>query len=420
MKKVILMLLICSMIFSMCSCGPLEKFFKKPISDEEIIEEQRAIVKIGFSNSEDEDEIEKVLTLDELKNWENPYEKYRSSVMHNTLTADEQLAYRALEYALVHSYRYTFLDTRLSISQLTAEEILNYLSYDSPLLEQNLICTTYVNAAFYDYKTDDGRTVEVLHRSTTVSVSNFKEELWHKKMLALEKAKHVFAELNTGGTQVELAERLYRYVAESIEYDAYLNERNWYKGDLAPFLYDAFINEKTHCDGFTNALALLFSLAGFEHVEKGDTTNVETGHTWNCVKLNDVWYNCDATAAPFIPYQSDTMGSGLFFAFGDYLQTSLPNHYGRYPECNSSLYMNPDAYLQNCDNNEFYNAICKGFEAHEFEWALVLVDEFNSEKANDKLQLFADTYEMSIEVCTKNVKDDKTAVFVYKQGMLDS
>ena len=94
------------------------------ISDDEIIEEQSEIIKIGFTNIKNKKVIEKTLTLDELEKWENPYSKYSSYILYSTLTEDEKIVYRALEYALVHSYEYTCIDSRIEVSRARMEEIV--------------------------------------------------------------------------------------------------------------------------------------------------------------------------------------------------------------------------------------------------------------------------------------------------------
>ncbi|MBQ5321165.1 MAG: hypothetical protein J6K88_03790 [Oscillospiraceae bacterium] len=414
MKKIIFTLLMCLLFLFSFSYIPIKEPFDESLYSKAIVAQQQSIVKIGFSNHEPENEdlIETVLTIKELQAWKNPYEQYRSSVIYNTLTSDEKLVYRALEYALVNSYRYTHIDYRIPVSENTVDNIIEYLSLDSPLLEQNLLYSTFSQTAFYYHKAPDGRTVKVRQRGISISVSNFSKELWDKKMLALEEAKKVYESLNTGGTQIELAERLYRYVAQNIVYFSYVNEKNWYKGDLAPFLYDAFINKKTHCDGFSNALALLFSLAGFEHVEKSDCMNVEVGHTWNCVKLDGIWYNCDGTAGEWIPQNSKTMGSGLYFAFGDYMEESIPDHDDRMPDCSQSLYMQPDGFLPSCNDPSFYNIIYNGFAAHQQEWALVVVDEYSESAFRKQLQRLANAYSTSIYFNKIDVKDDKTVLLI--------
>ena len=75
--------------------------------------------------------------------------------------------------------------------------------------------------------------------------------------------------------------------------------------------------------------------------------NDEIGHTWNCVKLDGVWYNCDATAESWIPKKSTSMGAGLFFAFSDQLVAYEQKWSDKYPACEKSYYMNPSGTAKN-------------------------------------------------------------------------
>jgi len=104
------------------------------LSDDEISEQQGEFINIGFSSTDDEDVIEKIIPVEELKAWENPYGKYSSYTLYDTLTDDEKLVYHALEYAMVNSYTRTFIDYRINVSATGAELIADLLSMDTPLL----------------------------------------------------------------------------------------------------------------------------------------------------------------------------------------------------------------------------------------------------------------------------------------------
>lgn len=421
MKKCLIILLCILFTLSASGCDLYNNLLKlipeQELTDEEISKQQQEIINFGFSSSDDEDCIEVVLTTEELCTWENPYGKYSSYILYDKLSFEEQLIYHALEYAMVNSYRYTFIDYRVNVTEGRMQQIAEFLSLDTPLLEQNLICAAYDQVAFYDYQYSEERTVEVLHRGITISIRNFEEELWHKKELAIEEAEKVFANLYSGESDIELAEKLYRYVAESIEYIPYENEYGFYKGSLSPFLYDAFITKKTHCDGFTNALALLFSMAGFEQIEKHGYTD-DTGHTWNCVKIDNEWYNCDGTAGDWIPTEDCSMGSGFGFAFEDTLQMALPEHHGMYPDCNTSYYLKTDAVMTSCDSPEFYDAVRSGFAEHNYEWSLVIVEEYNEDSAISQLNRLSYSYEFSIQMSTSEVMKDRTMLIFHKSSLL--
>lgn len=420
MKKLFSKLLCIFFVFTLGGCNFIGSIAKNisptELTDEEISLEQQEFINIGFSRSANEEEIQLVLSLDELDAWKNPYEKFSCYILYDTLNDDEKIVYRALEYALINSYIYTYIDYRIDVHQDRMSEIAELLSLDTPLLEQNLVLNVYDQVAFYDYEYSDERIVEVLHRSNTIRVSNFTRELWNQKMLAVDIAETIIDDLDPNATEVERAEEIYRYIAQSVTYIPYENEYGHYKGTLKPFLYDAFVKKETHCDGFTNALALLYAMAGFEQVEKHNVTTM--GHTWNFVKIEGQWYNIEGTAGNYIPEGTTTMGSGLMFAFPDFMHEDYADNQELYPECKSSYYMNPDGYTESCDSNDFLDIILEGFDNHNDEWALVIVDEYNEDAALRELDNLVYTYYESMKYIKVDIADKKTALLYVKYDLM--
>ena len=412
MKKIAVILLCCIQLLSITGCFLIEP----QISDEEIILQQQEILRFGFSS--EYETLEKVLTLDELLAWTNPYESYSSYYFYKTLNTEEQYIYHALEYAMVNSYEFTNIDSKINILTDRCNLIVQYLAVDTPLLEQNVISSCSANHNNkYDYAVDENRVVSVPLYSKKIQVNNFRPEQWKKKMSALEEAEKVFAQFKKHDTDIELAEEIYRYVAKNIEYIPYENENGFYRGHLSPFLHDAFINKKTHCDGFANALALLFAMAGFEQVEK-EGYNDEIGHTWNCVKLDGVWYNCDATAESWIPKKSTSMGAGPFFAFSDQLVAYEQKWSDKYPACEKSYYMNPSGTAKNLNGNEFYNIARKGFAEHK-EWSLVIVESVNEKKLSKQLNRLANAYSRTVYCYQMDMMNGKRIILITKKDVFD-
>ena len=418
MKKTLFAFISFVLIFTLFGCTTNSNYeeTEPTLSDEEISLQQQEIIKIGFSATDDEDVIEKTLSIEELRAWENPYGKYSSYILFDTLTEDEKLVYHALEYAMVNCYENTFIDNRISVSVKRAEEIAELLSLDTPFLEQNLSCIAYNQAAFYDYQYSESQTVKVLHRNKTISISNFREELWDKKMLALKEAEKVIARMDMTQPEIELAEEIYRYIAENVTYIPYENELGYYRGHLKPFMYDALVNKESHCDGFANALALLYAMAGFEQVEKQDTKTV--GHTWNFVKIDGQWYNIDGTNGSYIPQNSDTMGAGLGFAFADELQIANPDYKTLYPLCTTAYYLNSDGYTESCESDDYLSILLEGFENHNGEWALILVDEYDELSAMHARHSIIDIYDTLISSITYKRDTDKYATLYFRTDVM--
>ena len=410
--KIKLCLLIFPLIICifLSGCMPLGLMLTTVVTDEEIAAEQEAISKIGFSKSED-NHIDYIMLPSELKAWENPYKEYFSYYFYNRLSDNNKLIYKALEFALVNQYTLTHIDYRIDSSSDELLTILDYLSLDTPLLEQNLISAATEEANFYNYQYNEERVVEVIHRGSTIYCKNFGYELWSKKLTAIDEARRVYEKIDKNLTDAQLAEELYRYIAGNVEYIPYEDDSGIYEGDLANFLYDAFINKKTHCDGFSNSLALLFEIAGFEQVEKvGYST--EAGHTWNCVKIGDEWYNCDATSGKNFLDELCDNGAGLGFAFSDTLESYTPLYKTQYPSCNKSLYLNVDIELPDLDYEGLYDEIRKGFEKHNNEWTLIVIWDYEDEKLQDILNNLAYEYYTDIYCRKFDLYDNSKALLI--------
>lgn len=421
MKRFLALILSIILLFALAGCSYAQELllsiYPTEPDDETISLAQQEFINIGYSNSQYEDDIQFIMPLDELKAWENPYKDYSSYILYNTLNEDEKLVYKALEYALVNSYERTFIDYRIGVNTPTTEKIVKLLSLDTPLLEQNVIFSVYNQVAFYDYEYSDTRTVEVLHRSNCVSVKNFTRQHWNQKVQILDLAQDFVDSLEDDMSEIEKAEAIYRHIAENVTYIPYENEFGHYKGYLENFLFDALVTKETHCDGFTNALALLYEMAGFEQVEKRNTITMQ--HTWNFVKIEDTWYNIEGTAGGYIPKEDCTMGSGLLFATPDIYFKDYCEFKELYPEAKSSYYMNPDGETESCDSSDFFDILLEGFEKHNDEWAIVIVDEFDKDSAHRQLANIADYYWESMVYYKIDTADDRTLLMYSKQYIME-
>lgn len=418
MKKTLFAFISFVLIFTLFGCTTNSNYeeTEPTLSDEEISLQQQEIIKIGFSYTREVGVINTIFSTDELSSWNNPYGKYSSYILYDTLKEDEQLIYRAFEYAMVNCCENILIDKRINISESRLKEIAELLALDTPLLEQNVECYTFTQKANYDYVYEENRTISIPHQSITVTVNNFTKELWNKKMIAFMEAEKIIAKMDKNQSEVELAEEIFRYITENVTYIPYKNKYGIYEGKLKPFLYDALISKETHCDGFTNALALLYAMAGFEQVEKHNVTTL--GHTWNFVKIEGQWYNIDGTFQNLIPENSATMGGGFGFAFSDALQCAPDDLQELYPKSTSSYYLKPDGYTESCDSDDFLDILLEGFENHDGEWALVIVDEYNREASTDALNDIAYTYYTSMKSVTFEICDNKYAILYFRTDIM--
>lgn len=405
MKQLRLIAFICCMSLVLGGCAPLVKVVDATYG-ENLVKEETTIAHIGFSNGEMlKEEIQTLLTRDTLLTIENQYTIYRGSAAYHSLTRKEQLIYRAMEYAMEQQYTNILIDGKLTDSPETFGKILTCLALDSPLLEQNLryhigsFQTSYpINILGISQK-------EVRFEGYYITVDNFAKEYWDKKMIALKKGKEIVDNLADGMSDTEKARRLYSYVAENIQYTNYSDLQ-----EVQPFLYDALIEKKTHCDGFSNCLALLFRLAGIENIEKFyGAKDGGVGHTWNFCKLEGQWYNMDATGAKSILRDETSVGMHLYFAFSDEMQSYQPDYKEIYESSDEGLDINVDLYIEDIEG-------VSGKIAKEYRTkgsCLVLADKCGESALQNTMQNLANSLQESIYWMHYSVVNDKTAVYIY-------
>ena len=344
------------------------------------------------------------------------YDSYRGSLHYSALTDNEKTIYHALEYAMEKGYTNILVDHLLAEDSGTLEKVLNYLSLDSPLLEQNL---RYNLGEFNTYHpVGEGLVpLDAPMEGYYVTVENFESKFWEKMLEALKKAEGIIATMPKELSQSAAAEWIYRYVADNVEYKLYEGE------EVKTYLYDGLITGSTHCDGYSNTLALLFTRAGIENTEKvysapeeeseEETDSEAVGHTWNLIKLGEAWHNLDGTGENMIPVKGTPMAGGYYFCFGDELLEHTADYSELYPAA-TSLYMPVDGRVEGL-GAAFTSAVKKGYAAHKNRWALVIVDNYDTGLEDSVMQNTANALYRSICWVPITLASGKTAVLVYDE-----
>lgn len=412
MKRILLflvsLLLVAVVVFFLPQYGVLDRYFAAPI-----IAQTEATAHVGFSNGAlFDDSHEVIVTAAEAADFSTPASQYRSSLHYNTLTESEQQVYRALEYAMETCQTNILVDDLLVDNYERLEEILYYLAYDSPLLEQNL---RFEVGDFTTYH--DVTVLQHFRRSAEFDgyyliVHNFERQWWEKKQLAIDEAKKVVDGLDKDLSDIAKAEKLYRHIADKVTYTEYENDED---GAVHAYLYDALVEGKTHCDGYTNAMALLLRLAGIENAEKDyfATEEDEVGHTWNCMKIGEKWYNVDAVGEDCIPDRKSAMHAGYYFAFADELLEYETANADAFPACEKSYYMPVDGRFKKSSDSGLPSAIVRGYDKHDDLWALVIIDKYKESDMDDQLQTVANRLWDTVYWMTFPLRDGKTALLVY-------
>lgn len=216
------------------------------------------------------------VSKNKIGNYKPKYFKYMSDYYKRQLSQEEQIAYNAFLYAMEHDFTNIVMEPSVFALDFDIFRAREALALDSPFLEQNI-------------GTDESYTAS----TACYTVNTFHEAARNLKMQALAKAEEIVASIPADvDTDIKRMAYLYDYVRSHVKYSLY--EEN-----VQPdYLYDALCKGVTVCDGYSNALSLLFNIAGIECCEvmgSGSTEEGADGHTWVAASLDGTFYNFDAT-----------------------------------------------------------------------------------------------------------------------------
>ena len=113
-----------------------------------------------------------------------------------------------------------------------------------------------------------------------------------KAIIEIEQIKNAIM-ANLKGTDYQKVLYIHDYLIGSIEYDSSYEQIGTYS------IYGSLVARKCVCEGYAKAFKYLLNCAGYEcELMQGIATNSSgesENHAWNCVKLNDIWYEVDVT-----------------------------------------------------------------------------------------------------------------------------
>ncbi len=259
---------------------------------------------ISFTNSiEIGDVYEQFLSAEELAGYESAYAAASGQYYKEAFTERHGAAgaavYNAVFYALDHSYAYIAVPLALS-ADMDLMDAVYYAVYDHPLLEENSTAQLFASEQAY-FGRDVSRRI--------IYLPSISAERLQGKEKAVEIAGEIVADM-PAGTDAECARYLYHWIVENVRY----TESADYNSTNPNYLYDAFVEKETNCDGFSNAYTLLMNLAGVECFNVSDApAEGEVGHTWNILKLDGKYYHADPTAEAVL-YQYYQEDFYLYFA----------------------------------------------------------------------------------------------------------
>lgn len=374
-KKKIIIIVFCALFAVTAVCAFFSVFTKRNKNINKITDSTLYVL---FESGED------VVAVPEedILSFKGAYSDLNNEIYYSGLNSSEKLLYKIYEYAFENCYNSFYVNNGVFTNCVYNDiEILIFLSLDTPLVEQNFEIRTSAQTTPLEVVVNEKE--KCFENFTHYQLEMNSEDLMAKKKLSVEKADEIVNNIPADLTKAEKAEYLYRYLCENVSYKGYGDEKS------ICYIYDALIDGETHCDGFANALSLLYRKAGIKCFEKAyydspakksvlsviGTSEKEktveyyktpTGHTWNCFKINGKWYDCDCTfdskdnlekrLVKDVFYGFGTPG-GFVAEYKDFAYKDLT------PECSSSFLKEPDCTFETINDdgieNEIYEAMKK-------------------------------------------------------------
>ena len=407
LKKELIEGIICIIVLFGAYCG-CEMYIDKQV------EEWNAIEYVGISNEDTYNDEVYFKTIEEISGYESTQNYYSSEIYYNELNSQEKFVYDTYKYAYENNITHLFFqESLIDECNYSLTEILEMFALDSPVMEQNLVCGedecsyTIDNQFLFRY-------VERKLKGTYINIDNFTEERNAKKQKAIKQAKKIKFDFTDDMTEFDKAKAIYTYLGENVEYvndDSKDREKVIMK---THYLYEAICKKKTNCDGFANAFSLLCSLNGIKNFEKvDDPPEDETGHTWNAVLLDGVWYNVDATASSEVLEDDWTKDLYSGFAFSDKVQTKKHIFPKLAPDCKD------DAIFIACTLNSVDEdgAVRKVAEVYritdEDVFAIIIKGKTTKDESTALMQGVADYLSTNFSITTLDGKNKKI-VYVNK------
>lgn len=182
--------------------------------------------------------------ISDIDKYKSPYGKYSSNYFKDLLTEQEKELYDTIVYAFDNGWNYImFPNQKYTYKQM--EKVLRFASCDNPMIETNI---RYAAAA---------STISGIGSKSgiTLYINAATKEKQKKRIEALDKAKEIIKSMPASASEMDRAWYLYNVIVSNVQYS------EDYSNEDANYLYDALVNKKTNCDGFSQAVSLLFNMA---------------------------------------------------------------------------------------------------------------------------------------------------------------
>ena len=224
--------------------------------------------------------------IETLRAWHEEQTQLPRTHYYDEIFSDQNLLLELMDYCISEGYAGVIMPMGLvDLEQLTDEQYMSvFWMYR---IDNSIPQLQYLDL---DEETGDWRFCSIWFQCPQPdSVERFHT--------ALEKARQIVAEMPPGLDEYDRAQYLYSYLKTNADYNQrglnYYNDE-WY------FLYDALIEGKCVCTGYSDALYYLFNLAGIDCVclygdVEASEVNEAQRHQWNAASLYGTYYCFDVT-----------------------------------------------------------------------------------------------------------------------------
>ncbi|AEB75402.1 transglutaminase [Clostridium botulinum] len=257
-------------------------------------------------------------------------------------------------------------------------EIVNKIMAEHPDINYGY---SGINGNIYGYPNNPEKTLNL-----NISYRIDKNTMIREKAAVQTKVQNIIQTvIKPGMSDAEKELALHDYVVKNADYDV----RNYRAGIVTAEDHNAYgvlVNKTGVCESYAKAMYELLKAAGIECKYVAGYTNQGGGHAWNIVKLDNEWYNLDATWDDPISDRNISSGNQSMIPVSHKYFNVPDNIFNRdhrrgnlertYPACNGTKYsfenLNIDEYtgdgklftkVQNVQQLD--NEILKALTSHE-------------------------------------------------------
>lgn len=257
------------------------------------------------------------------------------------LSDKEKTVYNSIMFAYQNGYNYIGFSDRKFDAQMLSKATF-YIMCDNPYIEINLERSIisrngYVYLFFPNMTPDKKEYNDLAYEEAVKIIAGVSDEL---------------------ETEYAVAKYLYEYLVCNTNY----TQDTEYDSSVEPALYHALTGQMTNCDGFANALTILYNMAGIECFNvfyPGD--DLGPGHTWCIANLDSEYYHLDPSNDASVYQVIQTTDSFSFLCASD--QVKMANSYYHesiselVPKCTDTQYdyANVDIHIDATDVDTAFN-----------------------------------------------------------------